>query len=50
MIKEGATVEVNYELFIDDENGEMVESTMEHGPMKFNFNERLWLVLEIESS
>jgi FKBP-type peptidyl-prolyl cis-trans isomerase 2 len=37
MIKEGATVEVNYELFIDDENGEMVESTMEHGPMKFTF-------------
>ena len=37
MIKEGATVEVNYELFIDDENGEMVESTLEQGPMKFTF-------------
>lgn len=37
MIKAGATVEVNYELFIDDENGEMIESTIEQGPMKFTF-------------
>jgi FKBP-type peptidyl-prolyl cis-trans isomerase 2 len=37
MIKEGATVEVNYELFIDDENGELVESTLEQGPMRFTF-------------
>ena len=37
MIKEGAIIEVNYELFIDDENGEMVESTLEQGPMRFTF-------------
>ena len=37
MIKEGATDEVNYELFIDDENGELVETTLEHGPMKFTY-------------
>ena len=37
MIKEGAIIEVTYELFIDDENGEMVESTLEQGPMRFTF-------------
>lgn len=37
MIKEGSTVEVHYELHIDDANGELVESTFEQGPMSFVF-------------